>query len=197
MLYGEVWEISVSDNASTTEGLTRRELLKRGAALGGALAWATPAVQLVGMSRAMASHVSDLCICVKLEGCSNESGEWVELGSNNPGNCLDSADTSGCDSDYPAGEDPEFAVGQCTGANANAEFCIEFNEEDGTATIHFPERCSLIALAEKVGGGTDPSTCNFIVDPANNNPVTQSPFTFDVTINQDPECSHLEFCFAC
>lgn len=43
-------------------GLTRREMLKRGAAAGGALMWATPVVQAVGMRRASAQTPSDTCI---------------------------------------------------------------------------------------------------------------------------------------
>lgn len=38
--------------------LTRRQALKRGAILGGALAWATPVVQVVGMRPALAQTVS-------------------------------------------------------------------------------------------------------------------------------------------
>ena len=37
-----------------TQGITRRDLLKRGAALGGAVVWATPVVQTLGMGRAFA-----------------------------------------------------------------------------------------------------------------------------------------------
>lgn len=39
-------------------GISRREALKRGAILGGAVVWATPVVQTVGMSRAFASTPS-------------------------------------------------------------------------------------------------------------------------------------------
>jgi hypothetical protein len=41
--------------------LDRREFLKRGAALGGALVWATPVVQLVGMRPALAQVASPAC----------------------------------------------------------------------------------------------------------------------------------------
>jgi hypothetical protein len=37
-----------------SQGITRRDLLKRGAALGGAVVWATPVVQTLGMGRAFA-----------------------------------------------------------------------------------------------------------------------------------------------
>lgn len=42
-------------------GLTRRQALKRGAILGGALAWATPVVQVIGMRPAFAQTVSPAC----------------------------------------------------------------------------------------------------------------------------------------
>lgn len=42
-------------------GITRREALRRGALLGGALAWATPIVQVVGMKPALAQTVSPAC----------------------------------------------------------------------------------------------------------------------------------------
>ena len=42
-------------------GITRRQALKRGAILGGALAWATPVVQVVGMRPAFAQTVSPGC----------------------------------------------------------------------------------------------------------------------------------------
>ena len=39
-------------------GVTRRDILKRGALVGGALVWATPVVQTIGMQRAQAQVVS-------------------------------------------------------------------------------------------------------------------------------------------
>ena len=67
----------VSDHEINEEGLTRREALKRGAILGGvALAWTTPAVQIVGMSPAFATTTSP-----GLAGCTpgfwkNSHGSW-------------------------------------------------------------------------------------------------------------------------
>ncbi len=40
------------------QGISRRDLLKKGAALGGAVVWATPVVQTLGMGRAYASTAS-------------------------------------------------------------------------------------------------------------------------------------------
>jgi hypothetical protein len=42
-------------------GLTRREALKKGAVLGGALVWTTPLVQAIGMRPAQAQEVSPVC----------------------------------------------------------------------------------------------------------------------------------------
>ena len=56
-------------------GITRRQALKRGAIFGGALAWATPVVQVVGMKAAGAQVVSppvaDVLVRVQL-GPNNE-----------------------------------------------------------------------------------------------------------------------------
>jgi uncharacterized protein YfaP (DUF2135 family) len=48
----------VEGNSADLTRVSRRELLKRGAALGGAVLWVTPGMQVVGMSRALAQEVS-------------------------------------------------------------------------------------------------------------------------------------------
>jgi len=42
--------------------ISRREILKRGAFVGGAVVWATPVVQTLGMGRAFAATPSDTCV---------------------------------------------------------------------------------------------------------------------------------------
>jgi len=42
----------------TSQGITRRDLLRRGAVLGGAVVWTTPVVQTLGMGRAFAQTAS-------------------------------------------------------------------------------------------------------------------------------------------
>lgn len=42
----------------SNQGITRRDLLRRGAALGGAVVWTTPVVQTLGMGRAFAQSAS-------------------------------------------------------------------------------------------------------------------------------------------
>lgn len=42
----------------SSQGITRRDLLRRGAVLGGAVVWTTPVVQTLGMGRAFANTAS-------------------------------------------------------------------------------------------------------------------------------------------
>jgi uncharacterized protein YfaP (DUF2135 family) len=52
------FQLLVRMRVADNEGLSRRQLLKRGAIVGGGLLWATPAVQTIGMSRALAQVTS-------------------------------------------------------------------------------------------------------------------------------------------
>ena len=54
-------EDNQSPPTEPTSGITRREALRRGALLGGALAWATPVVQVMGMKPAFAQTASPGC----------------------------------------------------------------------------------------------------------------------------------------
>jgi hypothetical protein len=64
----------MTGSATDQTDLTRRDLLKRGALIGGAVVWATPVVQVVGMSRAHARPPSPSCVryCLKWEADTNE-----------------------------------------------------------------------------------------------------------------------------
>lgn len=149
------------------------------------MAWATPAVQLIGMNPAMASHVSDLCVCAKFGDC--EGGEWQVLGQENPGNCLTATDHGDCDRQFDP--DESFTIVDNAGECGDDQFCIQF---DGTTvTLYYPEYCTLIAAAEKRGTGGGGEGCVFFV--SDGNPAASNPFVFEVT----SECSHLEFCFQC
>ncbi len=62
------------------DGLSRRDFLKRSAALGGALVWVAPVVQVVGMRPAFAQTVSPVGVCddffaVKIE----EDGDCEDI----------------------------------------------------------------------------------------------------------------------
>lgn len=58
------------------DGVTRREALKKGARLGGALVWAIPVVQTVGMSSAMAQTVSEGNCCLEVNIVSIDVGDF-------------------------------------------------------------------------------------------------------------------------
>lgn len=179
---------SVGENQPTTDGLTRRELLKRGAVLGGALAWATPAVQLIGMQPALAAHVSDVCFCVKNDPPGSDSFEPLSETSN--GECLSAVDES-C-----TGEIPEL----------NGEFEV-IDNNDGSYTIKYPANCHIIAVSVKCGSGAPghdceatPCGCQHNVDPDPGSPVNG----FNYFTVSDDDCqegagsiSHIEICFRC
>jgi hypothetical protein len=59
------------DNLKPALGMTRRDLLRRGAVVGGTLLWATPVVQSIG-GRAFAGHgaYDACCECEGGVGCS-------------------------------------------------------------------------------------------------------------------------------
>jgi hypothetical protein len=140
----------------TTEqtGLTRREILKRGAAFGGALVWATPVVQVMGMSSAHARPVSPGCIryCLKWETDGNqrildtETGDyeltcddlviwtsfWVGLGGSNADEVDDteqafSATTEQTDESVPTSS----TTSTTESLNGTAEEEEEEEEEEG------------------------------------------------------------------
>ena len=89
----------------TGQGISRRDLLRRGAALGGAVVWMTPVVQTLGMGRAFAQTASpppgggqDISYVGINVVCSTESffvkwegGGWEEMPGNAP-LCADPAD---------------------------------------------------------------------------------------------------------
>ncbi len=79
-------------------GLSRRDFLKRGAALGGAVVWATPVVQMIGMHPALAQETSPTCnfiYAVKLElvdsvpTCTDIWDQNATDVSTGQGHCLD------------------------------------------------------------------------------------------------------------
>ncbi|MDX1468864.1 MAG: twin-arginine translocation signal domain-containing protein [Acidimicrobiia bacterium] len=75
-----------------SQGITRRDLLKRGAALGGAVVWATPIVQTLGMGRAYAQtasppDISYIALVLACDGVPTWFVKWEDGGGweNDPG----------------------------------------------------------------------------------------------------------------
>ena len=169
---------------SQTSGLTRRELLKRGAAVGGAL-WAVPVVQMIGMNPAMAAIPSDVCFCVKLDGC-DENSPFTGLGTS----CIDEYGEvpGGCETPSDISPFGPFNTGECAETYAGDGICVDI---DGTTvTVYFPDHCRLTTVAEKGGGPfSDPDACFFHLTGGSES----SPYQFEIF----DDCSHLEFCFQC
>lgn len=67
----------------TSQGITRRDLLRRGAVLGGAVVWTTPVVQTLGMGRAFAQTASptggkDISYIGISVSCPGENSWWIK-----------------------------------------------------------------------------------------------------------------------
>ena len=76
------------------DGLSRRDFLKRSAALGGTLVWVAPVVQVVGMRPAFAQSVSPACtdfFAIKFEQGGLCENIWNQT-TTNTGKCLDVSD---------------------------------------------------------------------------------------------------------
>ena len=68
-----VEDVPIEGPVEQPGGITRRQALKRGAILGGALAWATPVVQVIGMKPALAQVPSPVRDCVVRVQTGNET----------------------------------------------------------------------------------------------------------------------------
>ena len=137
----------MSDTDTLNEsGLTRREILKRGAVLGGALVWGTPVVQVIGMRPAMAQSTSPDCpnlYCLKAEVSGGSLGSFGPLGGGQggqgqgQGNCI--TEDEDCNPNVPAAI-LNFLNNNVTGT-----------PETGF-TVILPPGCT---LAELTGGSPD------------------------------------------
>ena len=174
-------------------------MLKKGAIFGGALVWATPVVQTVGMRAASAQEASPACnvwYAVKL-GETLEEPFWecsdrtlAEDGAG--GNCLSvgglkteletTFSTGGCDHIVSVTKlDDE---GETTDVDAKV-WKIVLDED--CRFVHGSERCTVKAGADKAGGGCFEDVC--IWDFATRTLTFTSPVTLGI--------SHVEFAFCC
>lgn len=160
-------------------GLTRRQLLKRGAALGGALVWTTPVVQVIGLNPAFAQATSPLCnvfYAVKIER--NEFGspvcEDIAGQESGPGRCLD----------VPAG----VVSGGCGKIDLSQVSALDGQDW----VVVLPGDCTFQNgdFAIKTGDGSE---C--VTDPE----VEFDPETGEITFRKptDKDISHVEFVFCC
>jgi hypothetical protein len=173
--------------------VSRRDFLKRGAALGGAMIWATPVIQIVGMRPALASHTSppicDVVKAVKIEILESEESPCggarrAATGIADEYCCEDIAGEPPTDGDCR----PATYVAESGGCDhiASVHFADEFNWE-----ITFTDDCFYLdgMIALKAGAGCGTPLAEY--DPA----------TRTLTITKQgetaPAISHVEFQFCC
>ncbi len=149
---------------SPSQGITRRDLLKKGAALGGAVVWVTPIVQSVGMGRAFAqatspctppiSYIAMNVICdgdpffIKWEG-----DEFMDF-ENDPGA------TPGCSSFQMVGEHVYGGI-----PDDDHPFGLGFSvdpQPDGTHIITVGPGCTVELVAVKA----ERDTCDIFIPPS-------------------------------
>ena len=138
---------------SPLAGVTRREALKRGAVFGGALLWTTPAIQAIGISRAVAQETSGPCTtyCIKFEftGADDDlSGEWSALGDGGRGQ----GNVLVCPMGSVNGLPPVFSDD-----DDENDFPIVSGDRINGVTIRFPEWCTLVETDESSPDPLDPA----------------------------------------
>lgn len=164
-------------------GLSRRDVLKRGAVLGGSLIWAVPTIQAIGMSAAFANETSPVCnVYFAAKIGQEDDGPVVCVSIHNqgagPGKCLDVAEIA---------SDNGFTVSD--GACDRVESFSSPDEDNWTVTL--AEGCQLwdAAVGIKTGGGNE---C--VPAPNWSYDSTTRTITFD---RPDQAISHVEFIFCC
>ncbi len=167
--------------------LSRRDFLKRGTVLGGAVVWATPIVQIVGMRPALAQDVSgcDKIYAIKI----NIVGD---VGDEPP-------PTVDCENieDQTAGSPPAACITtpeETAGDPCDKIATVDF-EDDKVWTIRFTEGCEYQdgAVGLKPGGGPAcaPDEDWDVTEHADGRGLT---FTYR---GDDGAISHVEFVFCC
>ncbi len=169
-------------------GLTRREMLKRGAIFGGAVIWATPVVQTVGMNRALAQEASPACtvwyaIKINIEGtgfeCESIHGQTSTDGGFGTGKCLDVQE---------AEADGGFTTVDFGGDCPVDTSLIDVSPDGKTWVVTLPETCEFEgSFAIKVGEGCLSSGASY--------DATNREITFTVTTQTS--ISHVEFIICC
>jgi hypothetical protein len=154
-------------------GLTRREALKRGLKLTGAVMWATPVVQAVGMRPAFAQTVSqDPCLrTAAFRAKSDGTDDWED----DPG----------------FGAQDCISCGGADGVNGSNFFTISGDSNSVTVTLTDPD-CQITAIASKGGNEQQhPGSCGS---------GTVAPDGQSATVGRPPNgrgISHVEVCFSC
>ena len=154
------------------EGISRRELLRKGAVLGGAVVWATPVVQTLSMGRAYAQTASPTgvkgisYVGIMLTGCpgdlTNFFVKWEEEGEDSDWEMYPGAVPSCADKDSLAdGVDGE-PLGFMIKPIANDPSCVEL-KIPGIYDPGLPDNEGCDEIIVWVKGGSESSTsapCN-------------------------------------
>jgi hypothetical protein len=155
----------------TSQGLTRREMIKRGALLGGTVMWVTPVVQTVGMSRALAASPSPACVpqwatsvTASSQG-TRKDGSAVLAERSNPNNAL------GQPTDPPLTSVNFFSLGFGGIITVRFDTPVSTAEADvlvvETTNGTYPEETALVEVSED-------GTTFFPAGTANNQPTSTS-----------------------
>lgn len=122
------------------QGISRRELLRRGAVLGGAVVWTTPVVQTLGMGRAFAQTASP-------EGGKDISYVVVQW------DCDGTKYHTKWDGGWQAGRTPdcELKLQGSNPANIPAGFAVSTNGPCATITVPEDKRDCAITIYLKAG----------------------------------------------
>lgn len=142
---------------SGPSNITRRELLKRGAVIGGSVLWVTPVVQTVGMSSAFAATPSPTCsiYCIVWSPATG-----ISLGGFAP------YSGDGC---LPCPPDSEPGL-----PSDIDDFTVDYDAPSETYTVTYPNTFALVPSGDPtpddlVNGsaairvGNDTSTCRFVM----------------------------------
>ena len=118
------------DTETNSNVVSRREILKRGAFVGGAVLWVTPVVQAVGMGRAYAKDVSTGCYryCIKWDA----GGSNLPPDVNPPLTCTDNGANA-----YPVWGNVWTELGKPPPEKANALTCVDTGGANDLASAEF------------------------------------------------------------
>lgn len=178
----------------TSNTISRREILKRGAFVGGAVLWVTPVVQAVGMGRAYAKDVSDGCTryCIKWDVDANgETGEttcadptnrihaypirgsaWEEIGARGKGHSDDDDHDTGTILTCPDDGVRDAKAARDITTRNGAGFVVYGTQQDGF-WIAFPRDIKIADLKDE-GNDSIGAKCGTVK------------VTFDSSIEDDP-----------
>lgn len=138
--------MSDENESARGSGISRREALRRGAIVGGAVVWASPVVQTIGMHKAYAQTtpaVTDISFIALLLQCGTTTYriKWETDFTGAPDECGNSFAIGNCNpSDLGSGSVSSCPDGVSASVNPN-----------GSVTVTFPSSCNITDFVVKRG----------------------------------------------